>query len=647
MSHRLALNESGPRFDLDEQLRSASVEAIGPLALAVGALLAVCFGLELLHHTEESTNPALLAHVATVVLGLVGLARVAGRRPRWLVDNVYLVAVAIGLSITSAAVHLQALTGDPLDTLYVGEAVLAIGGLILATRWAVGAIVVATAMWAAFAYPTLSPEAFLDCTYALVSAGVVGVVLHAARRRTHARLAVLRYNEGVRKRELEAALGAAEANRADLDRRVDERTRALAQAYEDLQRELDERKRVEGERRVLADRLHQTQRMESIGRLAGGVAHDFNNLLSVIMGNAEIIVTEDELDDGVRESAQQIVEAAERAAGVTRQLLAFGRKQVIAPKVLSLRDVVDDLVRLVHRAIGEDVVLEVDVAADVSPVLADAGQLEQAMMNLVVNARDAMPTGGRLGIAVTELDVSADQAARFPGARPGPHVVLTVSDTGTGMDAATLASIWEPFFTTKAVGKGTGLGLPMVQGIVTQHGGFVDVVSAPGRGTRFEVYLPATSGTVRPARVKPVRLETPTGHETILVVEDEPQVRRLAVGALRQLGYQVLEAGDGESALAVARDHLGAIDLLLTDVVMPGMDGSKLAERLRLERPAIAVLFASGYDDSRIGKAGILPDHVDFLAKPYDLRTLGRRVREVIDHASGGSSGGWKRVSAG
>jgi signal transduction histidine kinase/CheY-like chemotaxis protein len=645
MSRRLSLNDTGPRFDLEDQLKAASIEAIGPLALAVGALLVACFFLELLHQ-ESAADLELAAHGIAVIVGLVVLSRLAARRPAWLVANVYVAGAAIGLGITSCAVHLQSVTGDPLDTLYVGEAVLAIGGLILSTRWAIGSILAAVGLWAVFARESLPWDAFVDALSGLGAAGVVGVVLHAARRRTHARLAVLRYNEGVRKRELEAALGAAEASRADLDRRVDERTRALAQAYEDLQRELDERKRVESERRVLADRLHQSQRMESIGRLAGGVAHDFNNLLSVIMGNAEIIATEDDLDEGVRESAQQIVEAAERAAGVTRQLLAFGRKQVMAQKVLNLRDVVDGLVRMVRRAIGEDVVLDVDVAGDVPPVLADAGQLEQAMMNLVVNARDAMPTGGRLGITLTELDVSADLAARFPGARPGPHVVLTVSDTGTGMDATTLSSIWEPFFTTKAVGKGTGLGLPMVQGIVTQHGGFVDVVSAPGRGARFEVYLPATTGVARPARAKPVRAETPTGTETVLVVEDEPQVRRLAVGALRQLGYVVLEAGDGESALEAARAHLGAIDLLLTDVVMPGMDGPKLAERLRIERPNIAVLFASGYDDSRIGKAGILPDDVDFLAKPYDLRTLGRRIRDVIDRSSGGSSGGWRRVSA-
>ena len=645
MSTRLPSHVPAPRFDLEQELRCASMEAVGAVALALAVLIVMCVGLEVTHHPAAG-SVGLFVHLGVIVAGLVTLAVVVKKRPTWVEPQIFAVGMMMGVSMAGMAAHLQLRTGDPMETLYVGEAVLGIGGLLLSTRWTVTGMVSSLLLWGAIAGPTFPRESFLDCFYALLSAAFVGMVLHAARVRTHSRLAALRFNEAIRKRELEAALGAAEVARVDLDRRVDERTRALAQAYEDLQRELDERKRVESERRVLADRLHQTQRMESIGRLAGGVAHDFNNLLSVIMGNAEIIASEEKLDDDLRDSAQQIVEAGERAAAVTRQLLAFGRKQVMAPKVVHLRHVIDDVVRMVRRALGEDIALEVDVPEDAPPVMADAGQLEQAIMNLVVNARDAMPTGGRLRLAVTDLDVAPEQSARFPGARAGRHAVLTVSDTGTGMDTGTLASIWEPFFTTKPVGKGTGLGLPMVHGIVNQHGGFVDVSSSVGRGSTFAVYLPATEGVPRPQKVKQRRDDTPTGVETILVVEDEPQVRRLAVNGLRQLGYAVIEAGDGHEALEVARAHRGSIDLLMTDVVMPGMDGPRLAAEMRRERPSIAVLFASGYDDSRIGKSGILPEHVDFLAKPYDLRTLGRRIREVLDRSLGNSSGGWRRVSA-
>jgi signal transduction histidine kinase/CheY-like chemotaxis protein len=645
MSIRMVSTPPASHLDLDGELRRASMEAVGAVALALALLLTICVCVEVWHHPDAS-NGVLFAHYGGVAAGLIALAVVVRRSPAWVQPHIFPIGMLMGVGMASVGAHLQLRTGDPLETLYVAEAILGIGGLLLSTRWALAGMAISLAMWIRVVGPSMPTGQLLDCLYLLASAMCVGLVLHAARVRTHVRLAALRHNEALRKSELEATLGIAEAARVDLDRRVDERTRALAQAYEDLQRELDERKRVENERRVLSDRLHQTQRMESIGRLAGGVAHDFNNLLSVIMGNAEIIVSEEHLADDVRDSAQQIVEAGERAAAVTRQLLAFGRKQVMAPKVVHLRPVIDDVVRMVRRALGEDVALEVDVPDGVPPVLADAGQLEQAIMNLVVNARDAMPTGGRLRLAAAEIDVAPELAARFVGAHAGRHAVLTVTDTGSGMDAQTLASIWEPFFTTKPVGKGTGLGLPMVHGIVNQHGGFVDVSSMPGRGSTFAVYLPATDGVPRPQRVKPRRDDTPTGMETILVVEDEPQVRRLAVGGLRQLGYQVLEAGDGERALEVARAHRGSIDLLLTDVVMPGMDGPKLAEELRRDRPSIAVMFASGYDDSRIGKAGILPEHVDFLAKPYDLRTLGRRVRDVIDRNLGLSSGGWRRVTA-
>jgi len=627
---RISFREPVRRLDLDAELRRATYEAVQPVTLLAALVLTLLLPFAALHHRAVLTVAWLLHHIAaTGALFLVARAARGGRL--WIEAHAPAAGAAIALVVTSVVAHLQLLSGDPLVIFDLVVVIIGVGCLVLSTAWMAIAIALCVAAWLPFAWIALPAPAIVDCLFVLATAAAVAVAVHVTRRRTHIRLAVLHHNDSARKGELEEALAAAEVARTELDGRVDERTRALALAYEELQRELDERQRVERERHVLEERLHHAQRLESLGRLAGGVAHDFNNLLSVVMGNAELISDEPDLGPGVRESANEILSAAERAAEVTRQLLAFGRKQMISPRVIELRRVVDDLVRMVRRTLGEDLVFEVEVDDDVPAVLADARQLEQALMNLVVNARDAMPTGGRVVISVGAANVGPALAARFPSAKPGHHAVLRVRDGGAGMDEATLGAIWEPFFTTKPAGKGTGLGLPMVHGIVTQHGGFIDVSSEVGAGSCFAVYLPATDGTpVTVSTVRP-REGAPTGCETVLVVEDAAAVRRLAVGGLRQLGYQVLEAADGDEALRVAGDHVGPIHLLVTDVVMPGIDGAKLADRLRVGRAELCVLFASGYDDSRLGKAGILPEHVDFLAKPYDARTLGTRVREVLD----------------
>jgi two-component system cell cycle sensor histidine kinase/response regulator CckA len=383
------------------------------------------------------------------------------------------------------------------------------------------------------------------------------------------------------------------------------------------------------ERRSLEEQFHQAQKMEAVGRLAGGVAHDFNNILTAILGCADLLL--DELPDGApqREDAEQIREAGLRAAALTRQLLAFGRRESVEPVPLNVNAVVANVEKMLRRVIGEDIELVAKLDPAAGTVVADAGQLEQVIMNLVVNARDAMPDGGRLTIETANVELDADYAARHLAVTPGPHVMLAVTDTGVGIDDATLRRIFEPFFTTKPNGRGTGLGLATVYGIVKQNRGSIVVDSEPGRGSTFRVYLPRVAP---PASAQPVRAEAPArgGHETVLVAEDDDDVRRLARRVLEGQGYAVLEAPDAATALRLAAGHAGPIDLLLTDVVMPEMPGTELARRLGDARPGTRVLYVSGYTDHSVGN-GALPTGTSFLQKPFSATTLVRRVRHVLD----------------
>ena len=376
--------------------------------------------------------------------------------------------------------------------------------------------------------------------------------------------------------------------------------------------------------------LRQSQKMEAIGHLAGGVAHDFNNLLTVINGCCELIRTGGDLPAGITPLVDEIHRAGERAATLTRQLLAFGRKTVLQTRVLRLNELVTDFQRLVGRLIGEDVQLATEFRADPGLVRVDPGQMEQVLMNLVVNARDAMPRGGTLTIATRDVFLDDDYARRHEEVRPGRYVLLTVADTGNGMDRATLARLFEPFFTTKPVGKGTGLGLAMVYGILKASGGHVTVDSEPGRGTTFHLYLPAV---IQPesAALPVSRFSHPGGTETVLVVEDEPGVRCLARQALEARGYRVLEASDGETALQICREHVGQIDLLLTDVVMPRMSGRELGQQVAEISPHTQVLFTSGYTDDAVVRHGVYQSESDFLQKPFTIQGLLKKVREVLD----------------
>jgi two-component system, cell cycle sensor histidine kinase and response regulator CckA len=380
------------------------------------------------------------------------------------------------------------------------------------------------------------------------------------------------------------------------------------------------------------DQLRHAQKMEAIGRLAGGIAHDFNNLLSVVLSYSDLAMRGLADDDPRRADIAEIKLAGKRAADLTGQLLAFSRQQVLQPRVLDLNGVVAGMERMIRRLIGEDIELHARTAPDLGKVSADPGQIEQVLMNLVVNARDAMTGHGKLTIETANTELDDAYAAAHVGARSGPHVMLAVTDTGGGMDRDTLARVFEPFFTTKEAGKGTGLGLSTVYGIIKQSGGSIWVYSEPGAGATFKIYLPRVDGESKPAPPPAAAIDL-RGDETILVVEDEDQVRAVVARILTRLGYDVLVAARPSEALRLAAVEDG-IDMVLTDVVMPEMSGRELAERLRARRPDLRVLFMSGYTDDAVVRHGVLEAHVSFLQKPFTPDALARHVRLVLDHGT-------------
>jgi two-component system cell cycle sensor histidine kinase/response regulator CckA len=386
------------------------------------------------------------------------------------------------------------------------------------------------------------------------------------------------------------------------------------------------------DRKQLEEQLRQAQKMEAVGRLAGGIAHDFNNLLMVIQGYADLLADRVPTGDPLRRNAEQIQMAAQRATSLTRQLLAFSRKQMLAPKVLNVQTVVSDMEKILRRLIGEDVALETSSAPDLWLVKADRSQIEQVILNLAVNARDAMPQGGRLTIETVNVELDASFAHPPAVLSPGKYVMLAVTDNGSGMDAETQAHIFEPFFTTKEKGKGTGLGLATVYGIVKQSGGYVWVYSEPGRGTSFKIYLPriddAQLGGTRDR--KPDTVSLPRGSETVLLAEDEKGVRELAREYLEMSGYTVIEAENGHMALELAAMHAGQVHLLMTDVVMPGISGRELAERVSQIRPGIKILYMSGYTDQAVVHHGILETDAVLLQKPFTAATLATKLREIL-----------------
>jgi PAS domain S-box-containing protein len=384
------------------------------------------------------------------------------------------------------------------------------------------------------------------------------------------------------------------------------------------------------QRKGLEEQLRQAQKMEAVGRLAGGVAHDFNNVLTAIFGYADLLIEDLPAQGSARQDLEEIRKAAQRASALTRQLLAFSRQQVLEPTVLSLNDLVEDIDKMVQRLLGENVELRLSLGKSIGNIRADSGQLQQVIMNLAVNARDAMPQGGKLLIETGNAALTEQYAELHQPVIPGHYVLLAFSDTGVGMSAEVKARIFEPFFTTKEKGRGTGLGLSTVYGIVKQSGGYVWVYSEVGRGTTFKIYLPRVDAPVEPS-APPRETRSLTGTETILLAEDDEILRPLSTGLLERLGYHVLAAEDAMQALAVAGAHDGPIHLLVADVVMPGTSGRELARRLAEVRPDTKVLYISGYTDDAIVHHGMLEPGLNFLQKPFTPDVLARKVRELLD----------------
>jgi PAS domain S-box-containing protein len=418
-----------------------------------------------------------------------------------------------------------------------------------------------------------------------------------------------------------------------LERSVSERTTELTRLNDDLRKQIAERERAEEALRRSEEELRQSQKMEAIGRLAGGIAHDFNNLLSIILSYSAMMMEALSPDDPLRADAEQIAIAGQRARDLTRQLLAFSRRQMLRPEVIDVGEVVRGVEPMLRRVLGEDIELTISLAQPSSLVKADPGQLQQILMNLVVNARDAMPDGGQLWIETADVVLDEAHVRGHVGARPGPHVCLSVSDTGVGLDEETRARIFEPFFTTKPRGKGTGLGLSTVLGIVQQSGGHVTVESTPDEGASFRVFLPRTTEARTPAPPvrEPRQPVAKRGSETVLLVEDEGQLRVLARDILRGAGYTVFEAPNAAEAIKVSQRHAGPIHLLVTDVVMPHIGGQELARRLGVERPRMRVLYMSGYTDDGIVQGGTVDPNIAFLPKPITPDTLLGKVRETLD----------------
>ena len=378
------------------------------------------------------------------------------------------------------------------------------------------------------------------------------------------------------------------------------------------------------------EQFFQAQKMEAVGRLAGGVAHDFNNILSVVMTYADLLLMDLGPGEPMRSDLEEIRKAAERAAALTRQLLVFSRQQILEPKVLNLNDLIAGMAKMLERAVGEDLELTLVAASELESIRADPGQLEVALMNLASNARDAMPKGGRLTIRTANLEIGEAAARERPGVRPGSYVELSVSDTGMGMDLATQARIFEPFFTTKPPNKGAGLGLATVFGIVQQSSGHVWVESAPGKGTTFKILLPRSGEPLTKLGSVDLPVDSLTGSETILLVEDDPQVLVVVNNILKRFGYEVLQANNPGEALLIGEKHRGEIHLLLTDVVMPHLSGPELAQRLAVLRTSMKVLCMSGYTDDSVVPRDLFDSGLAFLQKPITPERLGRKIREVL-----------------
>jgi len=528
--------------------------------------------------------------------------------------QVHAIAATLSFGLTGNIMLGALLGANPLFSFCIAVLLIGSTGTLMSTRWAIAIAGVEIAGWAVVAKLQLSHSELMQNLFVMGASLAVAFLVHISRKLAIARILALRAGDARRELVLQQALAEADEARRGLDRKVEERTAAL-------RNELDERQRLE-------EQLRHAQKMEAVGRLAGGIAHDFNNLLTVIRMSLRA-VGELEVPDDVRDAIRDASDSTDRAAGLTHDLLAFARKQTLERASTAVTDILGGVERMVRRVAEAGIRLEVRIAPDVGEVIADRHQIEQVLLNLAINACDAMDHHGTLTVAVDTVELSGADAARHR-MPPGTYVRFAVTDTGTGMDAATAQSAFEPFFTTKDVGRGTGLGLAVAHGIVTQHGGRIDVATELGKGSTFTVYLPRARRATPSMTIALVKPAVSPGHETLLVVEDEPAVRRAVQRNLERLGYRVLAAHDGEDALRIV-ETLEGIDLLLSDVVMPGIDGPELACRLRTRWSDLTVLFVTGYSADRLARTDAVGPHDRVLEKPYQFDELARTIRGMLE----------------
>jgi signal transduction histidine kinase len=625
---------------LDHELKRETFVSLQPVTVGAAILWLLFVPFHVLDLPSGIRTGPILVDVCMVVaaLGLYLPLRTGRIRIRWAGQAALLFASANSFAV----LVIYWLTKQPVQNFYIGVILIATGGMVLMTRWWVVSSVVALGAWSLVVTRIVEGSDLANLAYVQASALMVAIAAHVGRIRSIGRVHEFRLRDKLRETELQALLAETDSARRELDLRVDVRTRELRLAYDDLRIQVEDTARLEIERRELEGDLHHGQRLESIGQLAAGIAHDFNNLLTVITGNMDLVLQlGGSIDDAQRSCLEDARAAADRAADLTRQLLAYSRKQPVVLTTLSPATALEGMRTMIEQTASENTELDLAIGPVDGFVRAGRGQLEQIVMNLVMNACDSMPNGGQLTVELDEVDECPTSSS---GAGcVGSFVRLRVTDTGCGMDEETQEKALEPFFTTKELGEGTGLGLSVVYGIVEQQGGYLVLESAVGSGSTLSVYLPATSAeeTSESARPEQDRRE-PIGEEpalTVLLVEDEAAVRRFTKVLLEELGHRVLIAENGGQALALGASYEGEIDLLLTDVMMPGMVGTELAQKMKLARPAIRVLLVSGYTDPRSvadldGQVGVA-----FLQKPFTLMSLGGQIRALMVSAVGSLDG--------
>ncbi len=620
-----------PNGSLNDELRQETFEGLQPVSIGSAIIWLLFVPFHWMDLPADLRVPAIIADLSMVAtaLGLYIPLCKGWIRTRWVGP----VAMLFVLANSIAVLAIYRLTEQPVQSFYIGVILIATGSLVLVTRWWVCSSVCALVAWAFVATQIVTGSELANLIYVQASAMMVAIAAHVGRARSTRRVFEFRQRDRQREMELQMLLAETDRARRELDVRVEARTRELRLAYDDLRAQVENATLLEGQRRDLEADLHHAQRMESIGQLAGGIAHDFNNLLTVITGNMDLVLQEGgSIDETQRACLDDARAAAERAAHLTAELLAYSRKQPVVLTTLSPVKVMESMRSMIKQAATGAIELDLVIGPVESLIRGGRGQIEQIVMNLVLNACDSMSTGGQLKVELDEVDL-------IPGSLAGagisePSVRLRVTDTGCGMDEETREKALEPFFTTKELGEGTGLGLSVVHGIVEQHGGHLILESVPGSGTTVSVYLPVTSEEMAagpdPSEESPPEPTVEESALTVLLVEDEEAVRRFTTVLLEELGHHVLTAEGGEQALAMEESYEGDIDLLMTDVMMPGMVGTELAHKLKLLRPTICVLLVSGYTDPR-GVAD-LEDQAGmaFLQKPFTRKKLRGQIQTLM-----------------